>query len=171
MPRSSHWIRTSTRLARYIADDYTCAYCGVRADSQQLFEEAGVHADLTIDHVVWNGGNDWSNLVTCCRSCNESKGAGTVADVIRREHLDEATVKQRLRIASKRRQVAAQKRAGAAINVLAILHVVAPNAAAHVARVMLGLEEPRMVALHVTRTMAERIVIEDCLDDLDGCGF
>lgn len=44
-------------------DDYTCQYCGS-------------HDDLTLDHVQpkSRGGLDsWTNLVACCRRCNNAK--------------------------------------------------------------------------------------------------
>ena len=44
-------------------DDYQCVYCGNKRN-------------LTVDHVVpksRGGGNSWTNLVTCCSSCNRFK--------------------------------------------------------------------------------------------------
>jgi 5-methylcytosine-specific restriction endonuclease McrA len=48
-------------------DNHTCQYCCAKED-------------LTIDHVIPSsrgGGNDWSNLVSCCTSCNAKKGNRT----------------------------------------------------------------------------------------------
>lgn len=59
------------RLSRHsilARDNYTCQYCGVRG------------RELTIDHVVprWvGGGQEWDNLVACCRRCNLKKGDKT----------------------------------------------------------------------------------------------
>lgn len=56
------WQRVRARvLAR---DAHTCGYCG--------------QAATTVDHIIAkaNGGtDDESNLISCCRSCNASKGA------------------------------------------------------------------------------------------------
>ena len=41
---------------------------------------AGVHRELTLDHVVprrLNGPNAWDNLVCCCVACNSKKGGRT----------------------------------------------------------------------------------------------
>lgn len=49
-------------------DRYACAYCGIE----------GKDAELQIDHivpVVKGGSHHIANLVTSCRSCNQSKGA------------------------------------------------------------------------------------------------
>ena len=62
----SKWIRKGKRQAIYARDDHRCVYCG---------------ADLTgkcatLDHVTpreLGGGNEASNLVTACLSCNSRK--------------------------------------------------------------------------------------------------
>lgn len=51
-----------------IRDEFKCAYCGVLHSKQSL----------TIDHIhpkAENGGNDWLNCVSACKSCNHKKGA------------------------------------------------------------------------------------------------
>ena len=51
----------------YVRDKYTCQYC-----NESFFE-----TDLTVDHVnpkSRGGGNEWENLVTCCKKCNIKKG-------------------------------------------------------------------------------------------------
>ena len=73
--RSQHqptgqWIRTDRRLSIYLRDRFCCMYC-LRdlADADP--------SDITLDHLVPKsdgGTNDESNLVTCCRSCNCSRG-------------------------------------------------------------------------------------------------
>lgn len=48
-------------------DNFECVYCGSRKT-------------LTIDHVMpksRGGANTWTNLVTCCSSCNRKKGDRT----------------------------------------------------------------------------------------------
>ncbi|MEX2162072.1 MAG: HNH endonuclease [Anaerolineales bacterium] len=50
-------------------DDYTCQYCGHRAE------------ELTLDHVIprrLGGRHSWENLVTACRGCNHRKGGRMV---------------------------------------------------------------------------------------------
>ena len=47
-------------------DKSKCQYCGVIEAPK----------DMTIDHVIprsRGGGNTWSNLVTCCKKCNQKK--------------------------------------------------------------------------------------------------
>lgn len=47
-------------------DKCQCQYCGVIEAPK----------DMTIDHVIprsRGGGNTWSNLVTCCKKCNQKK--------------------------------------------------------------------------------------------------
>ena len=51
-------------------DKNQCQYCGVIESPR----------DMTIDHVVprsRGGENTWSNLVTCCKKCNQKKGNRT----------------------------------------------------------------------------------------------
>lgn len=62
--QGSKWIRRDKRLAIYLRDDCSCAYCG---------RDASMGAVLTLDHVVAGGSNGEANLVTCCRSCNSAK--------------------------------------------------------------------------------------------------
>lgn len=62
-------IRHLKAPAIYRRDGYKCFYCGMRVN-------------LSIDHVVpvsKGGSHDDSNLVTCCRECNSSKGDLTIA--------------------------------------------------------------------------------------------
>ena len=59
-----------SNAALFSRDRYLCAYCG---------NQFGVR-DLSRDHVipVQNGGRDeWTNVVTACRSCNTRKGGRT----------------------------------------------------------------------------------------------
>lgn len=53
-----------------VRDAFQCQYCGAEHTA----------ADLTIDHIipkVQGGSNQWTNVVTCCRSCNIKKGGRT----------------------------------------------------------------------------------------------
>lgn len=67
-PRDKWKIRPGLRRDVYERDLYRCRYCG-----------AG--RDLGVDHVIpitdERCTNDLANLVTCCRSCNSSKGSRT----------------------------------------------------------------------------------------------
>lgn len=72
-----NWCRQTTRLAIYLRDGLACAYCGASA-------EDGAH--LTLDHVkphAKGGTNHPTNLITCCHSCNSSRGTRTVAGFAR----------------------------------------------------------------------------------------
>lgn len=63
--------RPSVKLSKqevFRRDDFTCQYCGQRADR------------LTVDHVLprhMGGHFSWDNLVTSCPSCNHRKGGRT----------------------------------------------------------------------------------------------
>ncbi len=59
-----------TRRNIYVRDKYRCQYCG------KTFEPK----DLTYDHVIprsRGGKTTWTNVVTCCHSCNRKKGDRT----------------------------------------------------------------------------------------------
>lgn len=66
--------RVRVKLSRreiYRRDNFTCQYCGRRAD------------DLTIDHVIprhQGGKHIWTNVVTACAVCNHRKGGRTVEE-------------------------------------------------------------------------------------------
>lgn len=56
----------------FLRDDYQCQYCRKQFPSKEL----------TLDHVVplFQGGQtNWQNVVTCCKVCNQQKGALTPA--------------------------------------------------------------------------------------------
>lgn len=72
----SKWIRPEKRFAIYLRDDFSCAYCG-----RDL--KAAAPEEVNLDHLVprsLGGGNDASNLITACRSCNCSRGNRAYAD-------------------------------------------------------------------------------------------
>lgn len=63
----SKWIRKCKRLAIYMRDGMACAYC------KRGIEDGVV---LTLDHLTprcAGGGNEETNLITCCLSCNSSR--------------------------------------------------------------------------------------------------
>lgn len=65
----SKWIRPEKRLAIYIRDGFTCAYCG-----RDLKDETP--DQINLDHLLprsAGGGNDATNLITSCKSCNSSR--------------------------------------------------------------------------------------------------
>lgn len=66
-----NWIRQEKRLAIYLRDGMACAWCGKGV-------EDGV--TLSLDHLKPHskgGCNHESNLVTCCKFCNDSRGNRT----------------------------------------------------------------------------------------------
>lgn len=65
----SHWARPDLRLACYMRDEWACAYCGAAAEDG---------AALSLDHLQpreLGGGNEPSNLITACVSCNSARQA------------------------------------------------------------------------------------------------
>jgi 5-methylcytosine-specific restriction endonuclease McrA len=66
LPRDAH-RRKITRRAVFARDDWTCQYCGVRAN-------------LTVDHVIprsKGGLSSWENIVASCAPCNRRSPACT----------------------------------------------------------------------------------------------
>jgi len=64
-----NWITQQKRLAIYLRDGAACCWCGATV-------EDGVK--LSLDHIVPHskkGTNDATNLITCCKRCNDSRGA------------------------------------------------------------------------------------------------
>lgn len=62
-----NWIRQEKRLAIYLRDGEACTYCGATSATDIM----------TLDHLlphVAGGTNRESNLVTCCKTCNSSRG-------------------------------------------------------------------------------------------------
>ncbi|GMI58387.1 hypothetical protein ScalyP_jg2286 [Parmales sp. scaly parma] len=56
-----------SRCNVYLRDGYKCQYC----------DKKYRHSDLSLDHVhprAQGGRLDWTNVVTCCRTCNGRKG-------------------------------------------------------------------------------------------------
>ena len=68
-----NWIRQEKRLAIYLRDGMACAWCGKGVESEVV---------LSLDHLKAHsdgGSNHETNLVTCCKFCNDSRGARTRA--------------------------------------------------------------------------------------------
>lgn len=69
------WIQPKRRLALYLRDGMACVYCGAKVE-----DEDGTL--LSLDHLTPDskgGGNESTNLVTCCKKCNSSRGNRPVA--------------------------------------------------------------------------------------------
>ena len=67
-----NWIRQEKRLAIYLRDGLSCAWCGHSVEDGAI---------LSLDHVrphSKGGSNHESNLVTCCVRCNKSRGNRSV---------------------------------------------------------------------------------------------
>ncbi len=69
-----NWIRQEKRLAIYLRDGLSCAWCG---------ESVEDGAKLTLDHLTAHthgGSNNERNLVTCCHRCNSVRAARSLED-------------------------------------------------------------------------------------------
>ena len=67
-----NWIRQEKRLAILLRDGLSCAYCGSSVEDGAI---------LSLDHLKprsKGGSNAASNLVTCCKRCNSSRGNRSV---------------------------------------------------------------------------------------------
>ncbi len=70
------WIRTEKRAAIYERDNWECVYCGRGPRDRRDLRQAQVI--LSLDHLTprsESGDNSARNLVSCCLSCNGSRGA------------------------------------------------------------------------------------------------
>ena len=64
-----------TRMNVFKRDKWTCQYCGVVCKDSK---------SMTIDHIhpkSKGGGTQWTNVVTCCKPCNISKGNSILKDI------------------------------------------------------------------------------------------
>src|SRR4051794_4758969 len=67
-----NWISQHKRLAIYLRDGLSCCYCGASVTDE---------VKLTLDHIIphsHGGSNNETNLVTCCHTCNSSRGNRSV---------------------------------------------------------------------------------------------
>lgn len=72
-----NWITQSKRLSIYLRDNLACCYCGTGI-------EDGVTLSLDRLKPHSKGGNNHeTNLVTCCKFCNDSRGNRGVSEVAR----------------------------------------------------------------------------------------
>src|SRR5689334_10215373 len=65
----SKWLRKDKRLAIYLRDDWRCLYCDKSLKNVKPRQR-------TLDHVIpvaLGGNNEATNLVTCCKRCNDLK--------------------------------------------------------------------------------------------------
>lgn len=63
-----NWLRPVKRLAIYLRDGLRCGWCDAQLEPGLIF---------TLDHLkphAKGGSNHESNLVTCCKHCNDSRG-------------------------------------------------------------------------------------------------
>lgn len=63
------WIKPKRRLAIYLRDGFECVLCGADLSNISAY-------DRTLDHHVpraSGGGNESTNLYTCCRTCNQPR--------------------------------------------------------------------------------------------------
>ena len=84
MAHTKKWIRTEKRIAIYLRDGLACAYCG-RASEDGY--------GLGLDHLIprsKGGGNNSSNLITCCNLCNSIRGDMDLGAWLERIHGDGA---------------------------------------------------------------------------------
>jgi len=99
----SGWIRPEKRKRIYTRDDHTCVYC-----CHSIYDDPDMV--LTLDHVVpreLGGGNEHTNLVTACRSCNSAKQDKRVGQfietLVERHGVDPDEVAKRVRNARRRK--------------------------------------------------------------------
>jgi 5-methylcytosine-specific restriction endonuclease McrA len=76
----SNWLRKDKRLAIYMRDDWRCVYCDrslKRVNPRQR----------TLDHIIpvaMGGSNNETNLITCCKKCNDRKQDRHIQDFCKR---------------------------------------------------------------------------------------
>lgn len=90
--QGQNWCAPATRLSIYLRDGMACAYCGHGVEDG---------AQLTLDHLTPHsrgGGNNPTNLATCCKRCNSSRGNRPVAKFARAvaEYLNHGVVAEEI---------------------------------------------------------------------------
>ena len=91
------YVRPALRWAIYFRDSLCCTYCGVSIHTL-LDERSGNF--LTLDHILpksEDGDHDASNLVTCCYSCNTSRGPKIISEFARQLGVPRQTLWARIR--------------------------------------------------------------------------
>ena len=86
----SKWIRPDKRLAIYMRDGFTCAYCGSSGVRDRV--------PLTLDHLQpreLGGTNEATNLVCACRDCNTNRRSVGLDDWLARLP-DSSAIAQRI---------------------------------------------------------------------------
>lgn len=73
--RSSDWLTKALRLAIYIRDEFTCAYCGTCLRDARPFDITLDHLDPRSTTLAPAARRNPKRLVTACRSCNSSRRA------------------------------------------------------------------------------------------------
>jgi 5-methylcytosine-specific restriction endonuclease McrA len=87
------------RLAMYMRDKCRCVYCGVQVVPGAPITQSNA---ATLEHIVPvtdGGSNSYTNLVTCCAYCNDSRGAKSNRKwfpVLRERGIDTKAVGRRL---------------------------------------------------------------------------
>lgn len=75
--QGKHWIRDEKRLAIYLRDGLACTYCRLPVEGE---------SGLSLDHLIprsKGGSNESTNLVTCCNTCNSSRGNRPMAQRVK----------------------------------------------------------------------------------------
>jgi hypothetical protein len=75
--KAGQWLRSTTRLAIYLRDDWTCVWCGARSGPY------GEGVTLTVDHYIpdtLGGTNTPTNLLTACWACNCTRREASVEE-------------------------------------------------------------------------------------------
>jgi len=101
----SNWIRKAKRFAIYHRDNFTCCYCGECFSSVK---------GLSLDHVVARengGGNEATNLVTACISCNSKKADTPIELFVDGDHAKHilAQINKPINVEAGKRLVALEK--------------------------------------------------------------
>lgn len=96
----SRLVSKEYRLAMYMRDKCRCVYCGKHVVPGAPITLSNA---ATLEHivpVVAGGSNSYTNLVTCCAFCNDSRGAKTTRRwyaVLRSRDIDTVAVSRRVR--------------------------------------------------------------------------
>jgi 5-methylcytosine-specific restriction endonuclease McrA len=82
--QGSKWLWPPTRRRIYERDNWRCVWCTRAVGRLSANEHRSLtFAQASIDHVVSRsrgGSNEPSNLITCCKRCNEKRGDRSVSE-------------------------------------------------------------------------------------------